>query len=97
MQTLNATELTTERYLGSLDGKDMFLDQLQTVNIQGVEDLSYVLPFIKHLLACSPSLKVISLFCTTKINDPKEKLRVKQELQQLPRLSLNARVIIGAS
>lgn len=97
VQTLNATELTTERYLGSLDGKDMFLDKLQTVDIQGVEDLSYVFPFIKHLLACSPSLKVISLFCTTKINDPKEKLQVKQELQQLPRLSLNARVIIGAS
>lgn len=92
VQTLNATELTTERYLGSLDGKEMFLDQLQTVDIQGVEDWSYVLPFIKHLLACSPSLKVISLYCTTKINDPKEKLRVKQELQQLPRLSLNARV-----
>ncbi|XP_074338572.1 F-box/FBD/LRR-repeat protein At1g13570-like isoform X2 [Apium graveolens] len=93
VKSLSPTELETEDYVGSLDWKDMFLDQLQTVKIRGVVDSSYALYFIKHLLASCPSLKVISVFCSTKSSDPKENLRIKQELQQFPRLSLDAEVI----
>ncbi|XP_074338462.1 F-box/FBD/LRR-repeat protein At1g13570-like isoform X2 [Apium graveolens] len=93
VKSLSPTELETEDYAGSLDWKDMFLDQLQTVKIRGVVDSSYALYFIKHLLASCPSLKVISVFCSTKSSDPKENLRIKQELQQFPRLSLDAEVI----
>ncbi|KAK1381079.1 hypothetical protein POM88_027823 [Heracleum sosnowskyi] len=93
VKSLSPTELTTEQYLGSLDWKDMFLDQLQTVKIKGAVDSRYVLCFIKHLLASSPSLKGISVFCSTKSTDTKEKLRIEQELQQFPRLSLDAQII----
>ncbi|KAL8106077.1 hypothetical protein AgCh_029761 [Apium graveolens] len=93
VKSLSSTELETEDYLGSLDWKDMFLDQLQTVKIQGVVDSRYALYFIKQLLASCPSLKVISVFCSIKSSDPKENLRIKQELQQFPRLSLDAEII----
>ncbi|KAL8106074.1 F-box/FBD/LRR-repeat protein At1g13570-like isoform X1 [Apium graveolens] len=93
VKSLSSTELETEDYLGSLDWKDMFLDQLQTVKIQGFVDSRYALYFIKQLLASCPSLKVISVFCSIKSSDPKENLRIKQELQQFPRLSLDAEII----
>lgn len=60
---------------------------------KGVMDSRYVLYFIKHLLASSPSHKVISLFFSTEFTDTKEKLRIKQELQLFSRLSLDAQVI----
>ncbi|KAK1381072.1 hypothetical protein POM88_027816 [Heracleum sosnowskyi] len=93
VKSLNPKEATIELYLASLDWKDMFLDRLQTVKMKGVVHSRYVLHFIKLLLASSPSLKVISLFCSTKITGPKEKLRIKQDLQQCHRLSLDAQII----
>lgn len=61
VKSSSPTEITTEYYSGSLAWKDMYLDQLQTVKIKGVMDSRYVLYFIKHLLASSPSLKEFRL------------------------------------
>ncbi|WOH00488.1 hypothetical protein DCAR_0519852 [Daucus carota subsp. sativus] len=71
----------------------MCLDQLQTVKIKGIQYSRFVQNFIKLLLASSPSLKVISLSCNTKITSLEDKLKIKRDLRKIHRLSLDAQVI----
>ncbi|XP_017253781.1 F-box/LRR-repeat protein At3g26922 isoform X2 [Daucus carota subsp. sativus] len=86
-------ESTIDNYFASLDSKDMCLDQLQTVKIKGIQYSRFVQNFIKLLLASSPSLKVISLSCNTKITSLEDKLKIKRDLRKIHRLSLDAQVI----
>lgn len=78
----------------SINWKDILLDQLHTIYIEGIVDSSYVFHFVKILLASSPSLKVMSLLCGSAVTDPSEKLKIKQELQNLPRRSFAAQVLL---
>ncbi|KAL1815588.1 hypothetical protein ACET3Z_018162 [Daucus carota] len=86
-------ESTIDNYFASLDSKDMCLDQLQTVKIKGIQYSRFVQNFIKLLLASSPSLKVISLSCNTKITSLEDQLKIKRYLRKIHRLSLDAQVI----
>ncbi|KAK1387449.1 F-box domain-containing protein [Heracleum sosnowskyi] len=92
-KSLNPTEPNVERYLGSLENKDIVLCQLEIVKISGVVGSRYVLDFIKLLLASSRLLRVMLLSYSSQVEDLKEKLRIKHEVENFPRLSLEAKLI----
>ncbi|KAL8157779.1 hypothetical protein AgCh_002472 [Apium graveolens] len=83
----NPAGSTVERHLESLDWKDVLLDRLEVVKINGVDGSRAELHLLKPILASSPLLRVISLACSKTVRDPQEKLRIKQELLLLPRKS----------
>ncbi|KAL1825925.1 hypothetical protein ACET3Z_012703 [Daucus carota] len=78
------------QYLQSLHLIGMAFDQLETVELYGV-NLSSELQFIKLLLASSPSLKLMIIY--NMINDREEASRVSQELMRFPRASTTAEII----
>nr|XP_017218150.1 PREDICTED: F-box/FBD/LRR-repeat protein At1g13570-like [Daucus carota subsp. sativus] len=79
----NSVDSAIERHLEALDWEDVVLDKLQIVQILGVIGVRSELQFLKILLTSSPSLQEISVFCSTAISNPNEKLRIKQEFLQL--------------
>ncbi|KAK1390747.1 hypothetical protein POM88_018925 [Heracleum sosnowskyi] len=81
-----------EHHLEALDWKDVLLDQLLTVEIQGIVGFRCVHHLTKILLASSLSLREMSLYCSTTVSDPNEKLRITRELLQLPKKSLGAQL-----
>ncbi|KAL8122055.1 F-box/FBD/LRR-repeat protein At1g13570-like [Apium graveolens] len=83
---------TIERHLESLDWNDVVLDQLLTVEISDVVGFRSVHHLTRILLASSPSLREMTLFCSATVSDPDEKLRIKRDLLQLPRKSSEAQL-----
>ena len=83
MTRSNSVDSAIERHLEALDWEDVVLDKLQIVQILGVIGVRSELQFLKILLTSSPSLQEISVFCSTAISNPNEKLRIKQEFLQL--------------
>ena len=78
------------QYLQSLHLIGMAFDQLETVELYGV-NLSSELQFIKLLLASSPSLKLMRIY--NMINDREEASRASQELMRFPRAFTTAEII----
>ncbi|KAL1825504.1 hypothetical protein ACET3Z_012282 [Daucus carota] len=91
--TGSLTVSTVEEYLQSPELVDLFLDKLETVDIQGTVGLRSELHFIKLLLASSPSLVWMKISKRNTIRDPREELRILGEVTQLPRASTIARII----
>ncbi|XP_074382472.1 F-box protein At5g03100-like isoform X2 [Apium graveolens] len=89
----NPAGSTVERHLESLDWKDVLLDRLEVVKINGVDGSRAELHLIKLILASSPLLRVISLACSKTVRDPEEKLRIEQELLLLPRKSMASQIV----
>ncbi|XP_074382444.1 F-box/FBD/LRR-repeat protein At1g13570-like [Apium graveolens] len=89
----NPAGSTVERHLESLDWKDVLLDRLEVVKINGVDGSRAELHLLKPILASSPLLRVISLACSKTVRDPQEKLRIKQELLLLPRKSRASQIV----
>ncbi|KAL8122059.1 hypothetical protein AgCh_018699 [Apium graveolens] len=92
VKSSNPEDPNIERHLESLDWNDVVLDQLLTVEICDVVGFRAVHHLTKILLASSPSLREMSLFCSSTVSDPSEKLRIKRELLELPKKSVEAQV-----
>ncbi|KAL1808650.1 hypothetical protein ACET3Z_025640 [Daucus carota] len=89
----NSVDSAIESYLEALDWEDVVLSKLQIVQIHGVIGVRSELQFSKILLASSPSLKEISVFCSRAITSFNEKMRIKQEFLQLPKKSQQAQLL----
>ncbi|WOH08811.1 hypothetical protein DCAR_0728259 [Daucus carota subsp. sativus] len=89
----NSVDSAIESYLEALDWEDVVLSKLQIVQIHGVIGVRSELQFSKILLASSPSLKEISVFCNREITSFNEKMRIKQEFLQLPKKSQQAQLL----
>ncbi|KAL1808649.1 hypothetical protein ACET3Z_025639 [Daucus carota] len=89
----NSADSAIERYLEELDREDVVLNKLQIVQIHGVIGVRSELQFSKVLLASSPSLEEISVFCSRAVSNPNEKLRIKQEFLELIKKSQHSQLL----
>ena len=93
MTRSNSADSAIERYLEELDREDVVLNKLQIVQIHGVIGVRSELQFSKVLLASSPSLEEISVFCSRAVSNPNEKLRIKQEFLELIKKSQHSQLL----
>ncbi|KAK1374529.1 hypothetical protein POM88_030722 [Heracleum sosnowskyi] len=100
LQFLN---INLEHEVRSSDGMDlldpmvlsehMILDRLEMLTIHDMIGSRVEFQFIKLLLASSPLLKLIEHKMHRTVDDPTIKLRISQEVLQIPRASKAARII----